>query len=360
LKGRPHTRLALLSILLLCAAGRAQTPPDPNGTVSILLASPAPLSLSSQEESATPKLAPTSAEQLDVVYNPEELPVEPRDLADASVELAGFNAKSIADEALQIQDNNKYYVPIGPSKPELLMILRSLKSDEIPLFLAKKQRFLETRMSGWMQWLHLPRKLHNTLLSAMNDQIYESAHVFAQANKYGVQVRLTVAFGLGLGNRYAAKFRATRLGKVLPNLEGFAVVTSLGFQISKKTTAEHETWELNFFGAHANQASIGPFGLALISGGIVAGPVVEFEASDHQPRMQEYDLNHPGPINVQRSKSRLSMIFATPVTDLSLPPFLGGLFFYQLKEHVLTAVRLRWRKPVTGSVEGLCRSSLSR
>jgi len=343
------TFFAVLAISQLSAAG-----PDEQASVGLIANPTATQELNSHLVDSGQDAADLDS-SLEIVYDPRTLVVTSEDLRMAAEKLARLNAATIADESSRSALGTEYVIPIGPSRLELLQNLSTLAPTDVNLFMAKKQRFMETWISSWLKWLRIPKKVHNGILRAMNDQFFESAKMLARANKFGFQARLTFSMGFGLGQKLAEKFKGTALGKRLPNLEGFALLTSTGVQLTRSSANGRAKWALEFYGAFARQVEIGNFGLALVSAGVLAGPVIGVDEDENGDSIRTYDLNHPGPIGfVQRADDHLSLMGPAPLMDVAVPPFVGGLFFYRLREKSMRLARLQWRASTASADQLFC------
>ncbi|MGZ6448329.1 MAG: hypothetical protein ACXWRA_09870 [Pseudobdellovibrionaceae bacterium] len=171
-----------------------------------------------------------SAPQDDVTFT-----YDPNDLGDAPLMNVSFARLQELSQEMQSESykeslETKVVVPLSTAEQEELDGLKVLKPEEIPLFLSKKNRFLE-KVAKFFTVLHLKPASINKMLSLMNKQFYKNAGVIASANSRVLSIQLGVAGGVGLADWLMARLKKSPYLKDLPDSTGFYFMLSTGISI---------------------------------------------------------------------------------------------------------------------------------
>ena len=285
-----------------------------------------------QQLPTVPMISQDPGEDISFVYDPAEFSVSPEEVKAMPADILSRLKNNIAIE--QRAAAGGYFVPTSPSNEALLQGLQGMSTEDLQLFLVKKQKFLE-KIGNWIQWARLPRFIHNKMIKVFNDQFYGSARVIARANAQGGSVRLLGSVGLGINSILAEKFKGTALGKWFPKTGGVFLMLGIGVSLARVDLDGRQSWVFEVFADYSRLKSAQTF-LASGAVGLNFNYLSEVRQSN-EALIHDYEGKNKGPMGmVMTGEGHFSY---GPAAVLSFPPFVGAAMFYEIKQKRITLLR---------------------
>ena len=139
-----------------------------------------------------------------------------------------------------------YLIPVAVENLEILNKLSDLSNEDISVFINKKNNFFEKLVRTFQFW-HLPSKMANKLMLAINKEFYKNHYQFMKSDTHTTHVNLAVSAGIGFPSRLIQYLKKSVYFNNIPDQVGFYFMFSSGIAFSQSTvkTSEGQKMQLS-------------------------------------------------------------------------------------------------------------------
>lgn len=177
----------------------------------------------------------TDSKELTIVYEGQKIPEADLYLPHERQKI--FDMLKIEILSRRSDISKTLEIPFAPQSIEDLEKLNDLSTEDIKMFLRKKETWLQ-RLSKVILKLKIPTVVGNKLLNEVNQKIYNSTKAIANSNTKRKSVFITVSAGIALPQFIVQKLKQTSIGRFIPDSGGFFYLFGIGGYLTKKINPE--------------------------------------------------------------------------------------------------------------------------